>query len=322
VTFIPPYSPSLPDWQRQVSAAFNNLGSTGALTATFSGIPFTNTAHYSSAQWLTNGATPGAWYNSAFAGNNVTEGLTAAIIVPATATNYQTNAGAFYIRADRSQMSNGGEVALFSYAISNANNAAVFPFNSVGADSAGFTGQTIGSELDWNVSAADTDVNGSNQVIVSTSGAALTGDRIAYAARGAFHANSQWSHAYLTEDGRVELYGVFLGSQTATAGTNRNSQKIALRSYNSANSSFDATMRGDSGGGLQIAPGAATGAVAVVDPTYATIWAYIDDNGFTLPEIAAASVASPAAGYQTLFIDTADNKLKRKNSAGTVTIIA
>jgi hypothetical protein len=42
----------------------------------------------------------------------------------------------------------------------------------------------------------------------------------------------------------------------------------------------------------------------------------------TVPEIAAASVATPAANLQTLFIDTADHKLKRKDSAGTVTIIA
>jgi hypothetical protein len=39
-------------------------------------------------------------------------------------------------------------------------------------------------------------------------------------------------------------------------------------------------------------------------------------------ELAAASVLTPAAGQQTLFIDTADHKLKRKDSAGTVTIIA
>ena len=42
----------------------------------------------------------------------------------------------------------------------------------------------------------------------------------------------------------------------------------------------------------------------------------------TYKERTAASVPNPAAGYQTLFIDSADNKLKRKNSAGTVTIIA
>jgi hypothetical protein len=42
----------------------------------------------------------------------------------------------------------------------------------------------------------------------------------------------------------------------------------------------------------------------------------------TYAEIAAASVATPAAGRQTLFIDSADHKLKRKDSTGTVTIIA
>jgi hypothetical protein len=42
----------------------------------------------------------------------------------------------------------------------------------------------------------------------------------------------------------------------------------------------------------------------------------------TLTEVAAASIATPAAGTQTLFIDTADHKLKRKDSSGAVTVIA
>lgn len=37
--------------------------------------------------------------------------------------------------------------------------------------------------------------------------------------------------------------------------------------------------------------------------------------------VEGAAPSSPAAGRQKLFIDTADNKLKRKNSGGTVTII-
>jgi hypothetical protein len=41
-----------------------------------------------------------------------------------------------------------------------------------------------------------------------------------------------------------------------------------------------------------------------------------------LVEVAAASVTNPPSGSQVLFIDTADHKLKRKDSSGTVTIIA
>jgi hypothetical protein len=48
----------------------------------------------------------------------------------------------------------------------------------------------------------------------------------------------------------------------------------------------------------------------------------VNSGGLALKEIAAASVATPAAGEQALFIDTADHKLKRKDSSGTVTIIA
>lgn len=42
----------------------------------------------------------------------------------------------------------------------------------------------------------------------------------------------------------------------------------------------------------------------------------------TYAETAAASIPTPASGYQTLFIDTADHKLKRKDSSAAVTTIA
>jgi hypothetical protein len=48
---------------------------------------------------------------------------------------------------------------------------------------------------------------------------------------------------------------------------------------------------------------------------------HISDGRLTLTEIAAASVVTPAAATQTLFIDSADHKLKRKDSSGTTTII-
>jgi hypothetical protein len=48
----------------------------------------------------------------------------------------------------------------------------------------------------------------------------------------------------------------------------------------------------------------------------------LDGQVMTVPELAAGSVSTPASGTQSLFIDTADHKLKRKDSSGTVTIIA
>lgn len=39
-------------------------------------------------------------------------------------------------------------------------------------------------------------------------------------------------------------------------------------------------------------------------------------------EQAAGAISTPAAGFQAIFIDTADHKLKRKDSTGTVTVIA
>jgi len=43
--------------------------------------------------------------------------------------------------------------------------------------------------------------------------------------------------------------------------------------------------------------------------------------GLTLKEAASSAIATPAAGTQTLFIDSADHKFKRKDSSGTVTTI-
>lgn len=49
----------------------------------------------------------------------------------------------------------------------------------------------------------------------------------------------------------------------------------------------------------------------------------VTTNGaLIVPEVASASVVVPAAGHQALFIDTADHKLKRKDSANVVTTIA
>jgi hypothetical protein len=50
--------------------------------------------------------------------------------------------------------------------------------------------------------------------------------------------------------------------------------------------------------------------------------AAIRTPNMAIVETSAASVPTPASGTQMLFIDTADHKLKRKDSTGTVTIIA
>jgi hypothetical protein len=46
------------------------------------------------------------------------------------------------------------------------------------------------------------------------------------------------------------------------------------------------------------------------------------DGAMVVPEAAAASVNAPASGWQAIFLDTSDHKLKRKDSSGTVTILA
>jgi hypothetical protein len=302
----------------------DNPGALGPLVASFGALllAFSNANYYSSAQYLTNGAAPGAWYNAAFAGNNATEALTAAIVTPVGATNLQTNAGAFYVRSDRARIGSGGEVAGFFFAHANHDGAVVFTLNTVAQDTIGKINQILGNELDFNVSVPATTVNGINLVIVSTLGAALTGDRNAIFIQGAFHDTSTWSNGLVTVDGRIDLYAALIGSQTAAPGSNRESQKIGFVGYTAGNVRHISAIRGDQNGGLQFLPATAGATIAFLDDTASTFWAYIDANGFTLPEKAVGAVAAPAAGFQTLFIDSADHKVKRKNSANAVTILA
>jgi len=298
-----------------------NPGIAGAVAATPPNPPFTNGAHYASLQWLLNGADPAAWYAAQFAGNHATEVFSAGIVVPSTATHYQTNAVAVYMRSDRAQPLNGGDVALFSDATSNADNGAVFALNTVANDTTGKTGQVLSIEMDYNVSAPDTDVNGINMVIVSTTGGALTGNRIAYAARGVFSAASQWSHGFYTDDGSVEIYGLWLGSQTAVPGTARNSQKIAFSAYKADNTRLNATINGSSTGSLQFSLGLDTGSFEFMNVARSAFFALIGPNGLSLPIVAAASIGNAPAGFLNIFVDSADNKVKTKDSAGVVVIL-
>jgi hypothetical protein len=257
----------------------DNIGYAGPMTASFTGVPFGNTGSWSAAQFLTNGATPFAWYSAAQGGLPTTDGFTSAVLVPATATNHQTNGFSAYVKSLRAQPDNGGDVAAYTHAIAAANHSAVFALNTVAEDTAGFTNQTIGIELDYNVNAPDTNVNGINMVIVANT--VLTGNRNAFACRGAFSTNAQWSNGFVSADGAIAGYALFIGSQTAVAGTARQSQKIGFVSYANDNTRYIGTIGGDSTGGMQYRPGSALGAHAFQDPSGSTNWAFINGNGIT-----------------------------------------
>ena len=74
------------------------------------------------------------------------------------------------------------------------------------------------------------------------------------------------------------------------------------------------------GQGSPICINTVTGAAYYLDATGA-VQLLSNIGSLTLTEVTAASISNPAAGFQTLFLDTADHKLKRKDSSGTVTII-
>jgi hypothetical protein len=318
VNYIPYASPSSAEFQRQVASQLNALFQ--RFVVDYTGTPFASD-YYANAQISVNGATPGAWYSALQGGEVATDALTLGVLVPSTATNHQTNVGAFYIQSDRAQPGNGGDVAGYFQAVSNADDCAVFPINTVAADGAAFTGQILGNEIDFNVNASDTVVNGLNLVLVDNTGGTLSGSRNAYRAGKAFGVDG-WENFAASEDGAIDGFFALVGSQTATAGTSRSSQKIGLVSYTSGDVRYIGTLSSNPTGGIDFQLGAAGGSYGFLNAAGNAFLAYISTNGLTLPEIAAGSVLSPAAGYQTLFIDTADNKLKRKNSAGTVTIIA
>ena len=318
--YVAPYG-TFQDWQRQVASSLNAMFQRFVID--YTDTPF-GSSYYSNAKLAVNGATPDTWYSSLQGGSTATDAITAAVSVPSTASVHQTNAVAAYVQSNRAQPGNGGDVAGYFQAVANANNSAVFALNLVTADTSGKTGQILTNEFDFNVSAADTTVTGINLILVANT--ALTGSRNAFRADKAF-GNNGWSNGLVTADGAIDLYAAFIGSQTSTAGTNRDGQKIGLVSYDSSNNQYIASIFGDHTGGMAIRPGATGGAVAIQDPGGTTNWVYFNSQGVhtsaaTITEQAAAAVPTPLSGTQTLFIDTADHKLKRKDSSGTVTIIA
>lgn len=244
-----------------------------------SNIGFVNTQYSSPYQFFGNGATPGVWYNTEFAGNNVTENLSSGIVVPSTATNLQTNAIGAWITSNRTRPANGGDVALFTRALAGANGSVVFPVNLLGADTAGFTGQEITNEFDYNVSAADTNVSGINLVMVSTTGQVLTGFRDAVIVQGAFHPTSQWTNGFRTFDGAIVNYALLVGATSTANGVN--SQPIAFTSRSSGGTEYRATIMADSGGGIDIRPGCASCAIAFQDFNGASNFAYVNGSTFT-----------------------------------------
>lgn len=58
-----------------------------------------------------------------------------------------------------------------------------------------------------------------------------------------------------------------------------------------------------------------------VDQSILTSYSLTMGGTITMTEVSAGVVPTPPSTTQTLFIDSADHKLKRKNSSGTVTII-
>lgn len=88
--------------------------------------------------------------------------------------------------------------------------------------------------------------------------------------------------------------------------------------------------RWDAGGGVWVNMGSAnfTNGTLYLDAPFGRVDRYngtsvgqVVPGGYALVEVAASAAATPAAGLQTLFIDTADHKLKRKDSSGTVVIV-
>lgn len=299
-------------------------GSAGPIDANFSGIPFTNAAHWASAEFESNGATNGAWYSALQAGNNVTEAFSAGILVPSTATNHQTNGIGAYVRSERAQVGNGGDVAAYFQIVSAENNCAAFALNTVAQDTAGKTGQILGIELDYSVNAGDTEVNGINLVIVGNT--PLSGNRNAVAVRGVFSANSKWSNAFVVDDGAVDSYAMLIGCTSSA--NNVSSQLIGIRSRTAGGTLQTSTVLADASGNLLIRPGAAASSVIIQAFDGSSNYVTMNANGITTPVLflglltfAQLPSAASSAGARATISNSTTNTFNAIAAGGGANIV-
>lgn len=332
--FVPPYSPSLPDWMRNVAIAVNYKTDVGTLTAAPARGDWNsiNTAFTGDvgANYLTfgrtiTGATTLGQPTTGYQNNPETAVISAYLYNSSgwnngTADNIgRTNCHILwgkvdnYGQGDCSYLSVSGFVTggragatswLASPAVSAANVALTAgshgvylnPFETA-LDCGAFDAAAVGYVSNITRSTGDT-VNGL--------GAFTAGYRAQ--APGAYAVDAAFSASGLHKVGLDLTPTNFDTNKAAIAMT------AGSRIYFSAVSSdgFKATSYGTdyiyrTASGMDIVYGGSLAFRAAL-------------TGMTIPE--TGTVPSPPTGYQTLYIDTADHKLKRKDSSGAVTIIA
>jgi hypothetical protein len=241
---------------------------------------FTNTQHNYGLAALLGGLNPSSFYSGWYSSNHATEAVTGAIEVPSTATVFQANAVAGYVKSKRAPIGSGGDVAGFFLAEAAANNANVFSLNPVCVVGTGITGATCHTEFDFNINSDGSTVNGLSMQMSGT--ASTLSSAVAFSTATAFGTSLKWSGAHYIADRAIVSGGYALHAGAEGSGDNIPSSPILLNGIDSGGVSRTARVHADPNGVLVLRPGKAAAAVKLQDYNGASDIASFDTTGISL----------------------------------------
>lgn len=233
-----------------------------------------------------------AEYATEQAGLAATDALTAGLKIT-SGSIHQTNAIAGYIESSRPRpVTNGGDVAGYFHGKASGDNANVFGLNSLASDTAGFTGQTLQNEIDINVNAASTSVQGLGLVLNSAQ--TISAPPLGYVCRIA--ATTQWGACYYTTDGATPI-----AFRVGAAGTGNNlaSQSIQFISRSSGGTTNTASILSDANGSLLLRPGITSGAIGFQNIDGSN-YGFINGGGLATSAIATENAVSSGVTALTM----------------------
>lgn len=253
-TYLQPISPTA------VSVSANNAftgNNTHSGTETFTNTVgiinpgvFTNTQMNLYNQTLINSAVPQTFWQAGFPASFTTDALTAAILIPASSTVFQSNTLAAYSQGSSTTTNS---VALFSMSFAGANNVRHWSLNTVVSDrdisGSTKTGVTAtGYELDVNCN----NVGSICQGVVVQGGSTVSptvsnGFRVA-----SIGAGQKWANGFITDDGSTNN-GLILGAQGSTSAS---SQALFLSGRDAGGVQRSALIQTNLNGQLNITPAA------------------------------------------------------------------
>ena len=237
---------------------FFRVDHNGNVSVAGSGV-FTNSQQNIQTISNVNQLNSGAMFNGWWGGGSATEALVGAMLVPSSATVFQTNAVSGYIKSERSAVGTGGEVAGFFVAEAAANDANVFGINPVCLlGSGGYTGVKCQNEFDFNINSNGAVVTGISMQLTGT--ATSLNNAVAFAA-AVPSGMLRWNGILYSGDGTASDYFIYGGAVSTTS--NSASQPIVLAGKDPGGVSRPTRIYSDPYGNL-VARGGQAGAVFAV----------------------------------------------------------